>query len=162
MLQTISSSEALASSEEEAISDGSDSDVSEEEKEENHDESPGPRLGSETRLKSEEKQLHKMRRRIVLMYKRSLSTSQHGSSEAMTPSRLPQKRQGHSVSLAELEVRGPLNFAAAVFSHYAFSFSLSHSGDTGGFFFFFYQKPFITSMPHRQSWFHGTYDKLTN
>ena len=29
-------------------------------------------------------------------------------------------------------------------------------------FFFFYQKPFITSMPHRQSWFHGTYDKLTN
>ena len=30
------------------------------------------------------------------------------------------------------------------------------------FFFFFYQKPFITSMPHRQSWFHGTYDKLTN
>ena len=29
-------------------------------------------------------------------------------------------------------------------------------------FFFFFQKPFITSMPHRQSWFHGTYDNLTN
>ena len=40
--------------------------------------------------------------------------------------------------------------------------SESDESDDSESSFFFYQKPFITSTPHRQSWLHGTYDKLTH